>query len=100
MNPRVQEPTTTAPRPEAFASALGSEVRARRTLLGLNQSDVADLAGVSERFVRFVEQGKATVQLEPLLAVLGTLGLELAVRPAQVTGHRNATSLSPDRQRP
>jgi y4mF family transcriptional regulator len=57
-------------------------VRSRRIQLSLNQADVADLAGVSERFVRFVEQGKPTVQLEPLLAVLHTLGLELTVRTA------------------
>ncbi|MFB9716184.1 helix-turn-helix transcriptional regulator [Arthrobacter methylotrophus] len=68
--------------PQEFTKALGTKVRARRAALSLSQSDLADLAGVSERFVRFVEQGKTTVQLEPLLAVLGTLGLELAVQPA------------------
>jgi y4mF family transcriptional regulator len=65
-----------------FTESLGAKVRARRGSLSLSQSDLADLAGVSERFVRFVEQGKTTVQLEPLLAVLGTLGLELKVQPA------------------
>ncbi|MEV7607406.1 helix-turn-helix transcriptional regulator [Paenarthrobacter sp. NPDC089322] len=64
-----------------FSSLLGSEVRSRRTSLRLSQQDLADLAGVSERFVRFVETGKTTVQLEPLLAVLTTLGLELSVQP-------------------
>lgn len=68
--------------PKEFTKSLGAKVRARRTSLSLSQSDLADLAGVSERFVRFVEQGKTTVQLEPLLAVLGTLGLELKVEPA------------------
>lgn len=65
-----------------FSATLGTSVRARRTALSLSQADVADLAGVSERFVRFVEQGKSTVQLEQLLAVLHTLGLELAVSTA------------------
>jgi HTH-type transcriptional regulator / antitoxin HipB len=65
-----------------FATALGTAVRSRRTALSLSQADVADLAGVSERFVRFVEQGKSTIQLEQLLAVLHTLGLELAVSTA------------------
>lgn len=74
--------------PKVFAEKLGAEVRARRVQLSLNQTDVADLAGVSERFVRFVEQGKPTVQLEPLLAVLGTLGLELALRPAPSESER------------
>ncbi|WP_155854474.1 helix-turn-helix transcriptional regulator [Arthrobacter sp. MA-N2] len=68
--------------PQEFTRALGIKVRARRAALSLSQSDLADLAGVSERFVRFVEQGKTTVQLEPLLAVLSTLGLELTVQPA------------------
>ena len=35
------------------------------------------MAGVSDRFVRFVEQGKPSVQLDSLLAVLETLCLEL-----------------------
>lgn len=75
--------------PQEFTESLGAKVRARRTSLSLSQSDLADLAGVSERFVRFVEQGKTTVQLEPLLAVLGTLGLELLVQPA---GNQTANS--------
>jgi y4mF family transcriptional regulator len=58
---------------------LAAEVRSRRSALGLTQRDLADMAGVSERFVRFVEQGKPSVQLDSLLAVLNTLGLELQV---------------------
>ena len=58
---------------------LAAEVRARRTALRLSQQVLADMAGVSERFVRFVEQGKPSVQLDSLLAVLETLGLELHV---------------------
>lgn len=62
---------------EAFPDRLAAEVRARRGALRLSQRDLAELAGVSERFVRFVEQGKRSVQLDSLLALLGTLGLEL-----------------------
>ncbi|WP_458780185.1 type II toxin-antitoxin system Y4mF family antitoxin [Arthrobacter sp. D3-16] len=61
----------------SFSQYLGAEVRARRTALRLTQHDLAQLAGVSERFVRFVEQGKSSVQLDSLLSLLGTLGLEL-----------------------
>jgi HTH-type transcriptional regulator / antitoxin HipB len=64
----------------SFAEQLAAEVRDRRGLLRLSQRDLAELAGVSERFVRFVEQGKRTVQLESLLALLDTLGLELRVQ--------------------
>ena len=60
-----------------FTRQLAAAVRARRADLRLTQQDLADMAGVSERFVRFVEQGKPSVQLDSLLAVLETLGLEL-----------------------
>lgn len=62
-----------------ISSVLAKEVRARRAVLRLTQHDLAQLAGVSERFVRFVEQGKPSVQLDSLVAVLETLGLELRV---------------------
>jgi y4mF family transcriptional regulator len=64
---------------KSFAEVLASEVRARRAVLRLTQHDLAQLAGVSERFVRFVEQGKPSVQLDSLVTVLETLGLELKV---------------------
>ena len=62
---------------DSFSGAVAAEVRARRVRLGLTQQELADMAGVSERFVRFVEQGKPSVQLDSLTAVLETLGLEL-----------------------
>ncbi|MGJ3509938.1 type II toxin-antitoxin system Y4mF family antitoxin [Enemella sp. A6] len=58
---------------------LPTAVRTRRRALGLGQRDLADLAGVSERFVRAVETGKESVQLDRLRAVLDALGLELRV---------------------
>jgi HTH-type transcriptional regulator / antitoxin HipB len=64
---------------DSFAESLAAQVRARRAVLRLTQHDLAQLAGVSERFVRFVEQGKPSVQLDSLVAVLDTLGLELHV---------------------
>lgn len=54
-------------------------MRARRTFLRLTQQDLAHMAGVSERFVRFVEQGKPSVQLDSLVVLLETLGLELQI---------------------
>jgi HTH-type transcriptional regulator/antitoxin HipB len=62
---------------EPFTDLVAAEVRVRRAALGLTQQDLADMAGVSERFVRFVEQGKPSVQLDSLTALLETLGLEL-----------------------
>ncbi|WP_353710462.1 type II toxin-antitoxin system Y4mF family antitoxin [Arthrobacter sp. K5] len=60
-----------------FAAHLAAAVRARRGALRLSQQDLADMAGVSERFVRFVEQGKPSLRLDTLLALLDTLGVEL-----------------------
>ncbi|ALV41639.1 XRE family transcriptional regulator [Pseudarthrobacter sulfonivorans] len=73
---------------EAFTELLPAEVRSRRISLGLTQQDLADMAGVSERFVRFVEQGKPSVQLDSLLAVLDTLGLELRLTTRTGKGAR------------
>lgn len=66
---------------DGLSRAVATEVRARRRALGLTQQDLAELAGVSERFVRFVEQSKPSVQLDALVAVLDALGLELRVAP-------------------
>lgn len=62
---------------EPLTAVLAGQVRARRLQLGLTQQDLAAMAGVSERFVRFVEQGKPSVQLDSLTTLLETLGLEL-----------------------
>lgn len=59
---------------------LASAVSNRRRALHLTQLDAAELAGVSERFVRAVEAGKVSVQFDKLRALLDTLGLELTVR--------------------
>lgn len=58
---------------------LGASVRHRRKELGLLQSELADLAGVSERFVREVEHDKSTVRLDKVQQLLATLGLRLEV---------------------
>lgn len=58
-------------------TSLGDDIRLRRRGLRLRQQDLADLAGVSVRFVRELEQGKQTVRLDKVAAVLGSLGLQL-----------------------
>ena len=83
----------------SFSDRLAAEVRSRRAVLRLTQHDLAQLAGVSERFVRFVEQGKPSVQLDSLLALLDTLGLELhlATRTRPATGpDRTAAAGAPE----
>ncbi|HJW01522.1 MAG TPA: helix-turn-helix transcriptional regulator [Arthrobacter sp.] len=75
---------------------LAAEVRSRRLQLGLTQQDLADMAGVSERFVRFVEQGKPSVQLDSLTALLETLGLELRVVPRSSAAARALSGPAPE----
>ncbi|MDT4914981.1 MAG: HTH-type transcriptional regulator / antitoxin HipB [Pseudonocardiales bacterium] len=67
------------------SGSLAATVRARRRRLHLDQAELADLAGVSERFVYALENGKRSVQLDKVLAVLSALGLHLEV-------HRGADS--------
>jgi len=54
-------------------------IRERRRALHLTQQDLADLSGVSVRFIRDVEHGKASIQLDSLLAILRALGLQLNI---------------------
>jgi HTH-type transcriptional regulator/antitoxin HipB len=56
-------------------------LRRRRLELGLRQDELAALADVSTRFIHTLEQGKPTLRLDKMLAVLGQLGLDLALEP-------------------
>lgn len=65
---------------------LAAGFKSRRKQLGLTQFDLAELAGVSPRFIHDLENGKPTVQLTKLMAVATTLGYELTLqkrRPEQ-----------------
>ncbi len=54
---------------------LGTSVRRRRKALGLSQSDVADLVGVTRQTVGRLENGDPTVAVGTALAIIETLGL-------------------------
>lgn len=56
---------------------LGSFARDARKDLGLTQQDLANIAGVSERFVRDLEAGKPSLHLDKTLATFATLGYDL-----------------------
>lgn len=64
-------------------SGLADAVRDRRVALNLRQTDLAELAGCSTRFVHTLEQAKETVRLDKLLDVLEVLGLGLRVVPGR-----------------
>ena len=63
----------------SIAIALGEQIRERRRRLDLSQEQLAELAGVSLRFVGALERGKATVRLSALLAVCTALGLKVTL---------------------
>ncbi len=62
------------------ARTLGPLIRARRKELGLNQTELADVAGTTLRFVSELERGKATAQLEGVFRVLAALGIRIEAR--------------------
>ncbi|MDO5099202.1 MAG: type II toxin-antitoxin system Y4mF family antitoxin [Corynebacterium sp.] len=65
---------------------IAATLRDKRKLTRLTQAEIAAYAGVSERFVREAEKGKATLRLDKLLALVDALGLTLTVNQ-QVPGY-------------
>lgn len=59
---------------------LGALVREQRTAQQLTQSDLLGLANTGNRFIVDLENGKPTVQLQKVLDVLDTLGLEILIQ--------------------
>lgn len=57
--------------------ALGSFVRAQRKERSLTQLEVAELADVSDRFLRELEHGKPTAEIGKVIEVLAVLGYDL-----------------------
>lgn len=58
---------------------IGGVIKTARKEYGLTQQQLAELAGVSDRTVRTLEQGGLGPTLRSLLAVTGTLGLKVEV---------------------
>ncbi|ALE93632.1 hypothetical protein AOC05_17075 [Arthrobacter alpinus] len=61
------------------AAQLGATLRARRRELNLTQSEAADLADISTRVLSDLENGRETVRLDIVNAVVNALGLSLSV---------------------
>ncbi len=56
---------------------LGASIRRRRNELELTQGELADVSGVTLRFVSELERGKRTAQFDGIRRVLAALGLNL-----------------------
>ena len=67
------------------AIEIGYAIKGRRAKLGLTQAQLAEAAGISKRCLWSLELGQNPgVQLDKLTAVLGTLGLDLAISTTDV----------------
>ena len=63
--------------PDAFLRELGRQVRARRLLNGLSQHRLAQLAGISPRYVSQLESGHGNISILRLYEVTRALGVPL-----------------------
>ncbi|MES2218262.1 MAG: helix-turn-helix transcriptional regulator [Pseudomonadota bacterium] len=57
-------------------NAFGKLIHERRKKLKLTQADLAAASGIGERFVRELEKGKPSCQLEKALLVAQMLGIK------------------------
>ncbi len=62
-----------------MSASIGIFIKEKRKQLKLTQPEMAERAGVGLRFVRELEQGKQTVQLDKVNQVLSLFGSELGV---------------------
>lgn len=59
--------------------AIGKSIRARRKSRKIVQVDLADIAGISPRTLRDIENGTANPELETLMKICQVLGMEIKV---------------------
>lgn len=67
--------------PKRFKEILALAVSARRNELGLNQRELAEIAGINQRDISHIEQGKANPTLTTQVRLLSVLGLKLEITP-------------------
>lgn len=58
---------------------IASLIKSRRKLLGITQKDLADIAGVSSRYLYNIEKGVGNPSIETLVAIFNTLGIRMSV---------------------
>lgn len=62
-------------------SNLSKFVKEKRKILGLTQQNLADKAGVGLRFIRDLEQGKPSLQIDKVNQILLLFGFEVGPVP-------------------
>lgn len=68
-------------------SNLSAFLKYQRKKLGLTQEELATKAGVGIRFIREMEQGKATLQLDKVEQVLNLFGFQLTTGKQQIDAY-------------
>ena len=79
------------------ATGFGPAIRARRRAQSLRIDDAASLSGVSVDLLSRLENGKGSVRLDKLLAVLDSLGLALVLGPKDHPRMQSVSRSSDDR---
>ncbi len=67
------------PKIKKALKSLGLRIKTERKSQKLSQSELANLANVSLNFISQLESGKETVQMNKVLQVLDTLGLQFFI---------------------
>src|SRR6218665_4011636 len=101
-HPGNSEMTSTPPAPPNLlrvtdSAAVGPAIRARRREQSLRIDDAASLSGVSVDLLSRLENGKGSVRLDKLLAVLDSLGLALVLGPKDHPTMQSVARASADR---
>ena len=63
------------------ATDFGKLIRSTRKKAKITQAELAAASGIGERFVREIEKGKQTCQLEKALHVAKLLGIKIEAHP-------------------
>ncbi len=59
---------------------IGSQIRERRKVLNITQTELADLAGISINTVVAVERGQGDPKISTYLSICEVLGLEIETK--------------------
>lgn len=66
---------------------LGNIIRRARKQLGLNQTQLAERAGLRQETISLIETGNPATRIETVLTVLAALNLELRIAHREKASH-------------